>query len=182
TPFAEIMFDPDHAACVELLAAQNLVELVGVRLPLRAGLQGAEMRAMLLARDEDNEPASAIDGAISTPVSIEAPPGSQDVWVSFAFASPVPIDPQALPFVAAVGSRGTVSWSLGSAADPSSAGRVRRGAPTGPWELLPDDGPLASLRGRVRLVGHGSHDAPVAPLQIEARGAGGAQVHPPVDV
>src|SRR5262249_25356534 len=68
TPLAEIMLDRDHGACVEVRAAQSLVELVGVRLPLRAGPQGAEMRAMLLVRDEDNEPAAPIDGAISKPV------------------------------------------------------------------------------------------------------------------
>jgi hypothetical protein len=36
---------------------------------------------------------------------------------------------------------------------------------------LPNSGGLASLRGRFRLIGRGSRDAPVAPLQLRFAGA-----------
>ncbi len=166
-PLAEMLLDPDHAACVALTGTHGLVELLGVRLPLRAEPGGAEVRVLLL-RPSHGEPGTPLDGSASKPVTLDGP---GEVWATFRFPRPVPLDAATLPFVAILVGRGRVAWALTGAV---AAGEVWRGAPAGPWQRLPPVALLASSRGRARLLGHASRDAPVPPLQFSLAGAAGA--------
>jgi hypothetical protein len=42
---------------------------------------------------------------------------------------------------------------------------IWRGAPTGPWEALPDAAGLQGFRGRLRLTGVARADHPIAPVR-----------------
>lgn len=164
-PLAEMELDPERSAAVAL-GGQPLGELIGVRLPLRAGASGAEVVALLLAGGADR-PGAPLDGGASKPASLQATDG--DVWTTFPFPRPVPLDPAGLPYVAVQVTRGRVRWSL---TGDAAAGQVLFGPPDGPWQPLPALGDLSALRGRVRMMGHAAPDRPVAPLQIGL--AGGA--------
>jgi hypothetical protein len=50
--------------------------------------------------------------------------------------------------------------------DVEGAVDVWRGAPTGPWEQLPDAGGLNGFRGRLRLIGSAPGDRPIAPVRL----------------
>src|SRR6185436_6657354 len=54
---------------------------------------------------------------------------------------------------------------------PIAAHIIRRGAPTGPWKLLPkpfqvSTSALGSVRGRLRVIGYAPKDRPLAPLIV----------------
>lgn len=177
-PLAEMALDPERAAAVELrvalppLAAQayEMGELVAVRLPLRAGAGGAEVRALFLAGGA-SRPGAPLDGGASKPV--ELPPATSvagvagDTWSTFVFPRPIPLDPAQLPFVAIVVTRGGVRWAL---TGERTAGQVFFGPPDGPWQKLP--GTVPPQGGRLRLVGHAPPGRPAAPLEVGL--AGGA--------
>jgi hypothetical protein len=177
-PLAEMALDPERAAAVELrvalppLAPQayEMGELVAVRLPLRAGAGGAEVRVLLLASGASG-PGAPLDGGASKPV--ELPPATSvagvagDTWSTFVFPRPIPLDPAQLPFVAIVVTRGGVRWAL---TGERTAGQAFFGPPDGPWQRLP--GTIPSQGGRLRLVGHAPPGRPAAPLEVGL--AGGA--------
>jgi hypothetical protein len=179
-PLAEMALDPERAAAVELRVAlpppahqtYELGELVAVRLPLRAGAGGAEVRALLLAGD-GGQPGAPIPSGASKPVELPPAAGvTGDVWSTFAFPRPVPLDPAQPPFVAILVTRGGVRWAL--TAEPA-AGRAFFGPPDGPWQKLP--GTIPAQGGRVRLVGHATPGRPVAPLEV---GLAGGKARVPV--
>jgi hypothetical protein len=66
--------------------------------------------------------------------------------------------------------RGTATMAAVRAAGAQAAAEgvvaVFRGAPTGPWEALPDGAGLSGLRGRLRLVGVAPGDRPIAPFRV----------------
>jgi hypothetical protein len=167
----DLLLDVDHAGAVRLDPASPLAELTGVRLPLRAGVDGAEVRAVLYTGTADG-PTAPADGGTSKPVDL--PPGASsldDVFTTFSFASPIKLQPALTYWVATVVGRGVVSWSLGRFAAPLVPVPLRRGAPSGPWHPLPTlavDGD--TLGGRVRAVGKAPAPAPVAPLTVTVVG------------
>lgn len=181
---ADLALGADRAACVRLRADTGLAELTGVRLPLKAGGDGAEARIVLWRNKGPGtaEPVEALPDATSDPVTLQG--GAAEVWTSFLFPHPVPLDDADPPWAALLVSRGAVTWSMGAAAgpdDPLAENLVRLGPPTGPWKPLPapfrtGDGPLTRLRGRVRAMGLAPKDAPLAPLLVGAAGAAGAPV------
>ena len=161
----ELLLDVDHAAAARLDAATPFAEIVAVRMPLRAGADGAEVRAVL-HEGTDNGPTRPVDGGTSTPVDL--PPGSTadtDVWTTFSMPKPVKRKPELVYWVVVVVGRGSVSWSLGQFVNAGVAVPIRRGAATGPWHELPNV-TLASgaVGARIRAVGKASPAAPVAPL------------------
>jgi hypothetical protein len=175
TPLAEMALDSERAAAVELRAAlpplapqdHEMSELVAVRLPLRAGTGGAEVRVLLLAGGASG-PGAPLDGGASKPVELPPATGvAGDVWSTFAFPSPIPLDPAQLPFLAILVTRGGVRWAL---TGEQAAGQVFFGPPDGPWQELP--GTIPAQGGRMRLVGHAPPGRPVAPLEVGL--AGGA--------
>lgn len=176
---ADLVISQDRAVCVRLRPGTGLSELTGVRLPLRVGGSGAEMRVVLWRPGESGpEPFEVMPDGVSEPVTLAAGSGDE-AWTTFLFKRPVPISDEALPnpprpWVALLVSRGEVTWSLGATAgprDPINDNVIRRGAPTGPWKQLPSPfqnpaSPLSSVRGRIRVIGHAPKDKPLAPLSI----------------
>lgn len=181
---AELVLDPDRAACVRLGRTSELAELTAVRLPLVAAGDGAEVRAVLWGNKDagSQEPTEPIPNGASAPVILTGG-ASPDDWATFAFAKPVMIDNANPPWVAVLVTRGTVGWSLAKNPVTSTraddllvaASELRRGAPNGPWRKLPapftSSAPPAVMdaRGRVRMVGHGAKTAPVAPIVLQLR-------------
>src|SRR5690606_3669123 len=69
TPLADLMLDIDHAGAARLPAATGLTELTGVRLPLGAGADGAEVRVVIY-EGTLQAPVSSVAAASSTPVAL----------------------------------------------------------------------------------------------------------------
>ncbi|QSQ26049.1 hypothetical protein JY651_14470 [Pyxidicoccus parkwayensis] len=169
-PEADLVLDAERAACVRLTEASDLVELTGIRLPLRARAGGAEVRVLLLSHQKDasaeGTAGPALEGAsATTPVVLEAPAtgDTSDTWTLFEFPKPVTLRGE-LPWAAVLVGRGTVEWSLGRYATGETPLPLRRGAPTGPWEPLPAALTLSgSLGGRIHVIGHARKNSVVAP-------------------
>jgi hypothetical protein len=169
-PEADLVLNPERAACVRLLPASGLAELTGVRLPLRARAGGAEVRVLLLGHQPDasaqGTAGAALEGAsASTPVVIEALAAgdTSDPWTLFEFPKPVALKGEP-PWAAVLVVRGTVEWSLGRYAAGETPLPLRRGAPTGPWEPLPAALTLSgTVGGRIHVLGHARNDSPAAP-------------------
>lgn len=172
TGVADLVLDPDRSACVRLPAAAGLAELTALRLPLRAGPAGAEVRVVLLAARADGEPGEPLEGAVSAPVTLDPPPaaaptGAAEAWSTFDLPAPLALEGPA-PWAALQVARGQAAWPLGLAAGSP----IRRGPPTGPWAELPKvvrDAP--GVGGRLRVVGHAAREAPLAPLVVQVEGA-----------
>ncbi len=181
TGVADLVLDPDRSACARLPAVAGLAELVALRLPLRAGPAGAEVRVVLLAAKADGEPGEPLDGAVSAPVTLDPPPatapagGAADAWSTFVLPAPVALEGPA-PWAALQVARGQAAWPLGLAA----ASPIRRGPPTGPWTELPRvvrDAP--GVGGRLRVVGHAAKETPLAPLVVQVEGSAARPVPDP---
>jgi hypothetical protein len=174
-PFAELVLDPDHAACLTLSPDTDLVELSALRLPIRVGQGGAEVRILLMSPDAAGEPGTALDPGASEPVSLEETAGGGEVWTTFTFPQPVTLDAGAPPFAAILVTRGGVRLGLGRVPDGSGqvpgTGEIWLGPPAGPWQRLPAVSVLAGMRGRFRMVGKAGRDKPVAPVHLALQGA-----------
>jgi hypothetical protein len=182
---AELVLDADRSACVRLPAASGLAELVALRLPLRAGPAGAEVRVVLLAAKADGEPGEPLDGGSSGPVALDPPAaGAAEAWSTFELPAPVALEGPA-PWAAVQVARGQAVWPLGQAvpevpgvAVPDRA--LRRGPPAGPWHELP--AVVRALGGRVRVVGHAAREAPMAPLVVQVEGSAALPAADPLAV
>jgi hypothetical protein len=169
---AELVLDPDHAATARLPMDTDLVEIVAIRLPLRAAEGGAEARVVLL--EAGTEPGAVVDGGTTKPVIFE---DTAEAWTTFTLPRPVKLDPTAPPWAALMVSRGSVSWTLGAFATASVTNAIRRGPPTGPWRTLPSLlSSVPTIGGRLRVVGHASDDRPVAPFVVNVQGTDPAAV------
>jgi hypothetical protein len=184
TGVADLVLDPDRSACARLPVVPGLAELVALRLPLRAGPAGAEVRVVLLAARDDGEPGEPLDGAVSAPVTLDPPPaaapaaGAADAWSTFELPAPVALEGPA-PWAALQVARGQAAWPLGLAAGSP----IRRGPPTGPWTELPRvvrDAP--GVGGRLRVVGHAAKATPLAPLVVQVEGGAALPVPDPREV
>jgi hypothetical protein len=178
---ADLVLDPDRSACARLPAVPGLAELVALRLPLRPGPTGAEVRVVLLAARADGEPGEPLEGGASAPVTLDPLPpsnaaaGAVESWSTFTFPAAVALEGPA-PWAALQVARGQAAWPLGLPGRPVLADGppIRRGPPTGPWQLLPKvvrDTP--GVGGRLRLVGHAAKETPLAPLVVDVEGEAG---------
>jgi hypothetical protein len=178
-PFAELVLDPDHAACVALTPDTDLVELSAVRLPIRVAPGGAEVRVLLMNPDAAGEPSTPLDTGASQPMSLEESSGGGETWTTFKFPQPVVLGDTPLPLAAILVTRGTVRMALAripaGGGAVQGAGEVWLGPPAGPWQRLPAVGVLDGMRERIRMVGKASHDKPVAPVRLTLRGMTGDQ-------
>ena len=184
---ADLLINPNRAVCVRLRGGSGLAELTGLRLPLLAGSAGAEMRVVLWRNKESGtlEPVEPIADGVSEPVTLAAG-GDAETWTTFSFKRPAPLADGNPPWAALLVSRGEVSWSLGASrgsSDPLNGQVIRRGAPTGPWKLLPapfqiGTTGLGAARGRIRVIGHAPKDAPLAPLVVSLGSREGSAVTP----
>ncbi len=167
----ELLLDVDHSGAARLDAAAPLAELAGVRLPLRAGSDGAEVRVVLYTGTDDG-PTTPVDGGTSAPVDLDPTAADAgDDWTSFAMAKPLKLDHTLTYWGVAVVGRGSASWSLGRFSAPGSAVPIRRGVATGPWHHLPAVvAPEMNLGARIRVVGKAPPAAPVAPLAASVVG------------
>jgi hypothetical protein len=166
----DLLLDVDHSGAARLDPAKSFGEIVAIRLPLRAGVDGAEVRAVVNEGTADG-PTRAADGGTSKPVDLAPAPDATDVWTTFALPRPLKLDPKQTYWVVVVVGRGRVSWSLGRFPTAAVAVTVRRGAAGGAWHELPDvmlDG--ATLGARVRVVGKPRASTPVPPLSISVAG------------
>lgn len=167
----DLLLDVDHAGTARLDPAAAFKDLVAVRLPLRAGPDGAEVRAVLNVGNDDG-PTGPADGGASKPVDMPpAPADAGDVFTTFTFPKPIALDAKLTYWVVVVVGRGGASWSLGRFATAAVAVPIRRGAAVGPWHELPDvllDG--ATIGARIRAVGKAPPNAPVAPITITVAG------------
>ena len=162
---AELLLDPDRAAMVRLPAEPKLAELTGLRLPLRVGGDGAELRVVLWSSTSGAnpggtaEPLQPLPGGASEPMTLSAGP---EAWTSFKFAKPVVLDPLNPPWAALLVARGSLTWALARRADAPGC-ELRRGAPAGPWHALPAAlaGAVLDACGRVRRVGHAPKAQPL---------------------
>jgi hypothetical protein len=170
---ADLVLDPDRAVCVRLRSTTGLANLTGIRLPLRAGSSGAEMRVLLWKNKEGGiEPLEPMPEAVSEPCELSA--GDKEAWTTFSFKKAVAITAQNPPWAVLTVSRGEVTYSLGASAgatDPLDQNVIKRGAPTGPFKPLPllfqsGTSGFGMVRGRMRLIGHAPKDVPVAPLMV----------------
>jgi hypothetical protein len=170
---ADLVLDSDRAVCVRLRSTTGLAELTGIRLPLRAGSGGAEIRVLFWKNKEgSSEPLEPMPGAVSEPVELAA--GDKEAWTTFLFKKAVAITTQNPPWAVLTVSRGEVAYSLGASAgatDPQDQNVIKRGAPTGPFKPLPllfqsGTSGFGLVRGRMRLIGHAPKDLPVAPLIV----------------
>lgn len=167
----DLLLDADHGGAARLDPAASFGELVAVRLPLRAGVDGAEVRAVV-SEGTPNGPTGPVAGGTSKPVDLEpAAVDAGDVWTSFVLPKPLTLDPARTYWAVAAVGRGRASWSLGRFAAAEAAVPIRRGGAGGAWHELPNvmlDG--ATLGARIRAVGKPRASTPVAPLSISVAG------------
>lgn len=182
-PFATLALTPDRAVCVRVPRDARLAELLGVRLALAAGSDGAEARVQLwksLSLD-DTAPAQPIEDGATAPVTIVAGP---EAFHTFTWSKPVPAPTDCVWWAVLAIHRGTASLGLaeagddaavaagaGSAAEDSAAAGSTAGAeplywgaPTGPWHDLPPT--LSAARGRIRTIGKAASELPFAPIEL----------------
>jgi hypothetical protein len=179
-PAYDLLLDVDHAGAAQLDAAKPLDELVAVRLPLRAGADGAEVHAVL-HEGTKNGPTRPVDGGTSKPVDL-APAAAGEVWTSFTLAKPIkltkPVKPDAdlRYWVVVVVGRGGAAWSLGRFATAAETVPILRGGANGPWHELPAMLDGATLGARIRAVGTAPPNVPILPLSITVVGHETSQV------
>ena len=169
---ADLLVDPERAACVRLPGRGPLAELTGIRLPLRAIGDGAEARVVLWsAGATGSAPSAPLPQGTSAPVTLL--PATLEQWVTFAFARPVAVDREHMPWLALIVARGQLEWSLARASiNPADSldGQVLRGPPNGPWKALPaplqNAAGLLDARARLRLSGVPPKGTPLAPLTL----------------
>lgn len=174
-PLVSLDLGAERAVLFRLDPVAGLPALSGLRLPLLAGPDGAEVRLAPWSNLGPGrvQPADALPKLIGDPVVLE--PGASD-WVSLTFGGPLAIDPADAPWVALLVTRGTASVGLSAAGQ----GVMRVGPPSGPWRPLPDLFATAGfglLGLPYRVVGAAGNRADPAPLNLSA----GAAIPQPVD-
>jgi hypothetical protein len=149
-----------------------LTALAGLRLPLVAGDEGAEVRLAPWSNAGPGrvQPAEPLGDLTGDPVVLE--PGGE-VWQSHFFGAPLEVDPLDAPWVAVLVGRGGVSVGLSAA----GLGTVRVGPPSGPWRPLPalfGGGAFEALRFPYRAIGDADDPAVTAPLVVGVAGTAAA--------
>ncbi|MEO7086638.1 MAG: hypothetical protein ABI442_16170 [Gemmatimonadaceae bacterium] len=163
----DLLLDVDHAGAARLDAATPFSDLTGIRLPLRASVDGAEVRSVLYNGTGDG-PTTPVDGGTSKPVDLTSNPDpASDEWTTFSMSAPVKLDHTLVYWIVVVVGRGSASWSLGSFTCAATTVPIRRGAANGPWHTLPSViGDGSNLGARIRAIGKAPTAAPVAPMLV----------------
>lgn len=168
----DLLLDVDHAGSARLDEVLQLSELTALRLPLRAGVDGAEVRVVVHEGNSEG-PLRPAAGGTTTPVDV-APAGTNDgdVWTTFALPKAMRVSPTVTYWAVVVVGRGSAQWSLGRFPDAQRVVPIRRGTATGPWYSLPNVGVGGDTLGaRVRIVGKAPPTAPIAPITIGVVGS-----------
>lgn len=168
----DLLLDVDHAGSARLDDTLQLSELTALRLPLRAGADGAEVRVVVHEGNGEG-PLRPAAGGTTTPVDL-APAGADDgdLWTTFALPKAMKLAATTTYWAVVVVGRGAVQWSLGRFPDAQSVVPIRRGTATGPWYPLPNVGVGGDTLGaRVRIVGKAPPAAPIAPITIGVVGS-----------
>jgi hypothetical protein len=182
SPHASVTLNPERAVAIQvpleqLPSEQRYAALAAIRLPVRAVGGSAEARVMLLTATGQG-PGEPVEGGTSEPVVVAE--AAQEAWTTFALSSPIQ-QAAANLWAAVVVSRGALEVKLAQAAPGGpawlAASALRRGAPKGPWLLLPSGtAALAAARGRVRARGAPTKSPPWHPITVELWQAAGAVV------
>lgn len=160
---------PSRAVLLRLATIAGLPSLSGVRLPLRVGSEGAELRLIPWSNAGPGriQPDAPMEDLAGDPVTLNA--GDAAVWVSARFAEPLELDPANLPWAAIVLARGKVSIALTDA--PGAP--IRVGPASGPWRDMPalfSSAEFSTLRLPYRSMGD-AHDPQItAPLLFDMPG------------
>lgn len=168
----DLLLDVDHAGSARLDEVLQLSDLTALRLPLRAGVDGAEVRVVVHEGNSEG-PLRPAAGGTTTPVDV-APAGTNDgdVWTTFALPKAMRVSPTVTYWAVVVVGRGSAQWSLGRFPDAQRVVPIRRGTATGPWYSLPNVGVGGDTLGaRVRIVGKAPPTAPIAPITIGVVGS-----------
>jgi hypothetical protein len=177
-PVADLILDIDHAGAARLPSDAGLSELTGVRLPLGAGIDGAEVRVVIY-EGTLQAPVSSVSAASSTPVALApSAAATEGTWTTFEFPEPIALPAERIHWAVIAVSRGTVSWTLGQFATEPETIPLRRGLPTGPWHTLPTVVPAVHVGARIRQIGHATKEEPIAPLILDVIGAQSGGVLP----
>jgi hypothetical protein len=187
-PAAELVLDSDHALAVLLpkledpcasATAPELSQLTALRMPLRAGATGAELRVVLASAAASElgpgDPGEDLAGGASQPLTIPAGGAEVAPWVTVLFAKPVRLDHGQRLWARVLVSRGEVSSPASTA-----SGVTRRGPPSGPWVPLPHVELVAPAGGTVSLAdlglsvrqrGRAAPDRPIEPVVLQFFGS-----------
>ena len=171
-PLVELEITPERAAIIRLAPVEGLPALTGLRLALRAGPEGAEVRLQPWsnAGPRRSQPLDPLADLAGEPVVLEAPSGPGSAWRTHRFAGPVEIDPLNPPWVAVLVARGRVTAGLSEA----GGGMIRIGPPAGPWRPLPAlfGAPgFQALRFPYRAIGEAEDPADPAPVLLGVAGS-----------
>ena len=169
-PRAEFVLDAERSMALRLPDDHGINVLNAVRVPLRPDRSGCEVTAVLLSADaiDATAPGVQIEGAAGKPATVEPTANDSEQWVTLEFQTPVALPPERPTFVALHFARGSATMAAVETTGTPAEGVVAiwRGAPTGPWEALPDAAGLQGFRGRLRLTGTARPDRPIAPLRV----------------
>lgn len=170
-PLIEVEVTSQRAMILRLDTVAGLPAFKGLRLPLKAGVEGAELRLLPWENAGPGriQPLSALEDLTGEPVALD-PGGAAPVWTSLMFGAPLEIDPDNLPWVALLVARGAISVGLSD----TRGAAMRVGPPSGPWRQMPalfGTVPYSGLRFPYRAIGDAVATNHPAPLIIEVPGA-----------
>lgn len=176
---ASLVVDPDRAVTVGLPPAwtASLAALAGVRIPVRVGPEGAEVRGVLRA-DAGGEPGDPLPRGQLGPTTLE--PGATARWVSLLLAKPQKLRGSAPLWVDVAATSGSLEWPLGDTGDPRAAEDtpLRRPNPGGGHRRLAPFAGIDAPAGALRVVGVPRANSPVPPadVAVERPAAGGGSM------
>lgn len=169
TPLVDMEITPEKSVIFRLVANSGVPLFSGLRLPLKAGPNGAELRLVPVANAGPGrvQPYAPLEEFTGTPVTLDST--DAPVWTSLLFADPMEIDPANPPWVALVAARGTVTIALSDL-----LGAIPRvGPPSGPWREMPGlfgATPFGALRIPFRTIGDAADPQITPPLKIDMPG------------
>lgn len=169
---ASLIVDPERAVVIGLAKTTTdaLSAVAGVRVPVRAGPDGAELRGTLRA-DVDGAPGAPVARGQLGPATIE--PGAGLRWVSLNLVKARKLAPGAV-WVELATTRGRVELPLAASrsADWPLAGptvaEVRRPTGTGGYRRLSAVAGIETNLASIRVIGVPRANAPIFPANVGA--------------
>jgi hypothetical protein len=171
---AELVLDPNHGIVVRLPAAavSSLGTLTGVRLPVVAGEDGAELAGTLRTADAHGEPGDAVPKGALGPVTLQPSTSTEPAWIDLALTTKHPLKSSDVLWLEVQAARGSVRWKLAvPSSDANENATLRRRTSSGKYVALST---LASLpyMGALRVAGEERPNDPLAAVIVAATGAG----------
>jgi len=173
SPDASLVVDPDRALTVGLpvAATGSLATLAGVRIPVRVGPGGAELRGALRG-DADGEPGDPVPRGQLGPATVE---GGADVhWVGLLLPKPQKLRGSSPLWVDIAATRGSVEVPLARPTGAATGTAVRRSNAGGGYRRLAPFAGIADAAAAVRVVGVPQAQKPLPPADLAIAGAPGA--------